>query len=38
MQKTKILLSASTDNLKQDVLETESFIRRISDCYFDRGH
>ena len=38
MQKTKIFVSFSADSLKQDVLETESFIRRLNDCYLDKGH
>ena len=38
MQKTKILIFYSADSLRQDFLETDSFIRRLNDCYLDRGH
>ena len=38
MQKTKIFVSAASDNLKRDISEIESFFRRMNDCYLDRGH
>ena len=38
MLKTRIFVSASGDSQKRDTLEIESFFRRISDCYVDRGH
>ena len=38
MQKTKILISALNDGLAPDVTEIELFIRRLNDCYLDRGH
>ena len=38
MRKTRILVSADGDEFKLDVYELESFIRRMNDCYLDRGH
>ena len=38
MQKTKILIALSGDRLKQDAMEADYFIRRLNDCYLDKGH